>query len=59
MRWERGTGRTPWLAVVVTVDGEALRVDVVPAGDVAPVESDPNRVLSRDAAMMRSLRRAR
>lgn len=59
VRWQRGVGRTPWLAVVLTVDGEDLHVDVVPADHVAPVESDPNKVLSRDAAVMRGLRRPR
>ncbi|WP_263596803.1 hypothetical protein [Janibacter melonis] len=43
--------------MVVTFQGEQLRVDVVPATVVAPVESDPNRVLSRDTAVLRGLRR--
>lgn len=59
LRWERDRGRARWVAVVLTVDGEAVHVDVVPADDVAPVESDPNRLLTRDAAVMRNLRRAR
>lgn len=59
LRWERDRGRARWVAVVLTVDGEAVHFDVVPADDVAPVESDPNRLLTRDAAVMRNLRRAR
>lgn len=57
LRWEQDHGRGRWVAVVVTLEGEQLRVDVVPAAAVAPVESDPNRVLSRDAAVLRGLRR--
>lgn len=58
MRWQRDP-RAGWLAVVVTLEGEALSIEVVPAAAVAPVESDPNRALSRDAQVMRGLRRAR
>ena len=57
LRWEHDPARARWLAVVVTLEGEQLRVDVVPAAAVAPVESDPNRVLSRDAAVLRGMRR--
>lgn len=57
LRWEQDRSRARWVAVVVTLEGEQLRIDVVPAAAVAPVESDPNRVLSRDAAALRGLRR--
>lgn len=59
LRWERDRASSRWMAVIITVEAEVLSVDVVPAGDVAPVESDPNRVLSRDVALLRGLRRAR
>ncbi|WP_157986923.1 hypothetical protein [Janibacter hoylei] len=53
----RDRPRSRWLALVVTAEGEELRLEVVDAGALAPVESDPNRALSRDAALLRSLRR--
>lgn len=57
LRWERDRARARWVAVVVTAEDDALRVEVVAADALAPVESDPNRLLSRDAALMRGLRR--
>ncbi|MCB5992437.1 MULTISPECIES: hypothetical protein [Janibacter] len=57
LRWERDRPRGRWLALVVVVDGGELRLVVVAADRLAPVESDPNRVLSRDAAVVRGLRR--
>lgn len=56
LRWEQDHARAWWVAVVVTLASEQLRVEVVPAAAVAPVESDPNRALSRDAATLRGLR---
>lgn len=43
------------LALVVTAEGGKLRLEVVDAVAVAPVESYPNRALSRDAAIIRRL----
>ena len=57
LRWERDRHRSRWLALVVTAEGQELRLEVVEAGALAPVESDPNRALSRDAAVLRGLRR--
>lgn len=57
LRWERDRARGRWLALVITADEGELRVEVVAAEGVAPVESDPNRALSRDAAVVRGLRR--
>ena len=50
LRWEHDRGRARWLAVVVTLSGEQLRVDVVPAAAVAPVESDPAGIPARTRA---------
>lgn len=57
LRWEQDRRQAHWVAVVVTVDDTQLRVEILPAGSVAPVESDPNKALSRDAAALRGLRR--
>lgn len=59
LRWERDRYRGGWLALVITVEGGELRIEVLPTHRVAPVESDPNRALSRDAAIIQGLRRAR
>lgn len=56
LRWEPDRARAGWLALVVTADGGELRLEAVDALAVAPVESDPNRVLARDAAIIRGLR---
>lgn len=57
LRWEHDRRRARWLAVVITVEGEELSVEIVPAHAVAPVDSDPNRALSQDTAILRGLRR--
>lgn len=57
LRWERDQARARWLALVVTAEDGELRLEVVAADALVPVESDPNRALSRDARVLRALRR--